>query len=304
MRLIESPADRPPGRVLIRGVALAGVSLAALLGPVTAAGAAAAERSNETAEAAEARAGAESLAARLDDHELAVIKLVRDRDIAIPYSYIAMLMHVPNTFGEGAACVLCHGSADPAHSYRGLDLRTCAGIKRGATEEPARALFEPGHGAESRLARSLRNNRMPPGVPFDAPTETPAITTVKAWIDDGAPDDAAFAEAVLPLMRDAAAFGGTQACVDCHPGGGEAPGDRELDLRSYDGIMQGAVPVGDGSADSGPRPIVVAGDAAASPLYRRLVENRMPAGISHTENRDHPNIQILIQWIDQGASCE
>ena len=85
-------------------------------------------------------------------HEEAVAKLVQARNIAIPYDYVATLMRIPNAFGEGAACVVCHSSSDPQESYRGLDLTTCEGIKTGATEEPARALFEPGQVRGKSLA--------------------------------------------------------------------------------------------------------------------------------------------------------
>ncbi|GBE44701.1 hypothetical protein BMS3Bbin10_02804 [bacterium BMS3Bbin10] len=56
-------------------------------------------------------------------HEEAVTRLVMERNIKIPYAYIDTLMRLPNAFGEGAACVICHGSTNPERSYRGLDLR-------------------------------------------------------------------------------------------------------------------------------------------------------------------------------------
>ncbi|WP_299444743.1 hypothetical protein [uncultured Rhodospira sp.] len=237
-------------------------------------------------------------------HEEAVAKLVRGREINVPYDYIATLMRIPNAFGEGAACVLCHSSTDPEHSYRGLDLTTCEGIKTGATEEPARALFEPGHAEESVLRRYLRNNRMPYGVPFDAPRDTENIRTIKAWINDGAKNDEVFRTEVLPLMNNPRAFGGFQACTDCHMSNQEPPSFHELDLTTYEGIMLGADPIANAAEGKEPEIIVHPGDAEGSALYQRLVENRMPAGIEPSENRDHPNIQILMQWIDQGAKCE
>jgi len=237
-------------------------------------------------------------------HEEAVAKLVQARNIAIPYDYVATLMRIPNAFGEGAACVVCHSSNDPEQSYRGLDLTTCEGIKAGATEEPAHALFEPGKSGESRLRRHLRNNRMPYGVPFDAPRDTANIRTIETWIDDGAKNDEFFENEVLPLMKDPQAFGGFQACTDCHMSNQEPPSFHEMDLTSYEGIMLGADSVAHAAVGEEPTMIVFPGDAAGSPLYQRLVENRMPAGIEPSENRDHPNIQILMQWIDQGAPCD
>ena len=46
----------------------------------------------------------------VEPHAEAVSKLVMERDIAITYDYVATLMRLPNAFGEGAACVICHGS--------------------------------------------------------------------------------------------------------------------------------------------------------------------------------------------------
>ncbi|SDE92999.1 hypothetical protein [Rhodospira trueperi] len=237
-------------------------------------------------------------------HEEAVAKLVQNRDIAIPYDYIATLMRIPNAFGEGAACVVCHSSSDPETSYRGLDLTTCEGIKTGATQPPARPLFEPGNAGDSSLRRYLRNNRMPYGVPFDAPRDTANIQTIKMWIDDGALNDDVFQEDVLPLFKDPMAFGGFQPCTDCHMSNQEPPSFHELDLTSFEGIMLGADAIAHAAIGEEPTKIVIPGDSAASPLYQRLIENRMPAGIEPSENRDHPNIQILMQWIDQGAKCE
>jgi len=237
-------------------------------------------------------------------HEEAVAKLVQNRNIAIPYEYVATLMRIPNAFGEGAACVVCHSSSDPDQSYRGLDLTTCEGIKTGATEEPARPLFEVGDAGESRLRRYLRNNRMPYGVPFDAPRDTANIRTIKTWIDEGANNDDVFRNEVLPLFEDPRAFGGFQACTDCHMSNQEPPSFHELDMTSYEGIMLGADPIANAAEGEPPEIIVHPGDAEGSALYQRLVENRMPAGIEPSENRDHPNIQILMQWIDQGAKCE
>ncbi len=43
----------------------------------------------------------------------AVSRLVVERDIPVTYDYVATLMRIPNAFGEGAACVVCHSSVDP-----------------------------------------------------------------------------------------------------------------------------------------------------------------------------------------------
>ena len=70
---------------------------------------------------------------RLEGDDAAVDMLILSRNIPIPYDYIATLMRTPNAFGQGAACIICHSSTDPAKSYRGLDLSTCEGIRKGST---------------------------------------------------------------------------------------------------------------------------------------------------------------------------
>ncbi len=237
-------------------------------------------------------------------HETAVMELVVKKGIPIPPSYIENLFRLPNAFGEGAACVVCHSSNDPAHSYRGLDLTSCEGLLKGATEAPARKVVVPGDPKKSLIKRYLRNNRMPLGVPFDYPTDTPNIRTVKKWIDDGAKNDAFFREKVLPLFSQKNAFGKEEACTECHMSNQEPPSFHELDLTSYKGIMLGADAIAKAKEGKPPVKIVIPGDSANSSLYQRLVENRMPAGVDPSEDRDHPNIQILLSWIAQGAKCK
>jgi len=87
----------------------------------------------------------------------AVTRLVVERDIPITYDYISTLLRIPNAFGEGAACVVCHSSNDPDKAYRGLNLSTCEGIIRGAMEAPVRGpTVAPGHPENSLILRFLR----------------------------------------------------------------------------------------------------------------------------------------------------
>lgn len=238
----------------------------------------------------------------VEPHAEAVAKLVMERDIEITYDYVATLMRLPNAFGEGAACVICHGSSDPARSYRGLDLTTCRGIVRGATEPPARPILTPGKTRVGALWRHLHHNRMPFGVAFDHPRDTPNIKVVKKWIDDGAKNDNHFNRKVLPLFSQKEAFGLEESCVRCHMSNSR-DSVNELDLTSYKGVMLGAKAVSRGREGLSPAKVVVKGRSADSPLYRRLVENRMPAGIDPGENKDHPNTLLLMRWVEQGAKC-
>lgn len=230
--------------------------------------------------------------------------LVLQRDIPITYDYIATLMRTPNAFGEGPACIVCHSSTDHTKSYRGLDLSSCEGILRGATEPPARPIIHAGKPLESPLAKRIRDNRMPLGVPFFAPVDSVSITAVKSWIDAGAPNDEAFTNKVLPLFADPQAFGSDTACIDCHKSFRDPPSFNEVNLTSYEAIMKGAFSKTRKKQGLKGLPIVVPSNADASPLYQRLVMNRMPPGVDPGTPLDHPNILLLMRWIEQGAPCK
>ncbi len=118
--------------------------------------------------------------------EAAVETLVLQLKIPITYDYIATLLRTPNAFGQGPACIVCHSSNDPQRSYRGLDLSTCEGILRGATESPARPLIVPGKPEQSLLAKKLRNNRMPPGIDPAQTSNHPNVKLLMSWIEQGA----------------------------------------------------------------------------------------------------------------------
>ncbi|MES9874076.1 MAG: hypothetical protein ABW146_13240 [Candidatus Sedimenticola sp. 6PFRAG7] len=261
-------------------------------------------REDEKQEAMEQQAAVVDEALDMASHEAAVHKLVVERDISISYDYIATLMRLPNAFGEGAACVICHSSKDPKKSYRGLDLTTCEGILEGATEAPARKIVKPGKPKKSTIHRYIRNNRMPFGVAFDYPTDTPNILAIKKWIDDGAKNDEFFKTKVLPTFSAPNAYGSPVSCTACHMSNQEPPSFHELDMTSYKGIMLGADAIAKAEEGLPPVKIVIPGNSAESKLYQRMVENRMPAGINPGESRDHPNLTLLDRWIEQGASCK
>jgi len=233
-----------------------------------------------------------------------VSELILKRDIPIPYSYISTLMRTPNAFGEGAACIVCHASSNPETSYRGLDLSSCEGMKLGATEEPAHAIFTPGESPKrDSLGRRLRNNRMPLGVQFNIPNDSPNIIAVRDWIADGAKNDAHFQNDILKLFTTDNAFApDTPACTECHMSNQEPPSFHELNLSSYEGIMLGADSIAKGVENA--TKVIIAGDPGASGVFQHLSEDRMPPGIDPTEERDHANTQILFAWVKQGANCQ
>jgi hypothetical protein len=241
---------------------------------------------------------------KVEGDHAAVQELILKRNIPIPYSYVETLMRAPNAFGPGPACVVCHSSNDPAKSYRGLDLSTCDGIKAGSMEEPKHALFEAGKDPKKAiLGRRLRNNRMPLGIQFNVPTDSAPILAIRDWISSGAKNDDNFKKNVLKLFNTANTFGpDTPACSECHMSNQEPPSFHELNLTTYEGIMLGADSVAKG-VDHATK-VIIPGDPGASGVFQHLVEDRMPPGIAPTEDRDHPNTQILFQWVKQGAQCK
>lgn len=237
------------------------------------------------------------------DHA-AVLELIIKRDIPIPYSYIANLMNTPNAFGPGPACSVCHSSEDASKSYRGLKLTSCEGMIKGSTEAPARAIFTPGKDPKREImGRRLRNNRMPLGVQFNVPTDSAPIIAIRDWIAAGAANDDNYKNNIQKLFTTANTFApDTPACTECHMSNQEPPSFHELNLSTYEGVMLGADSVAKG-VDKATK-VIIPGEPEQSGVFQHLVENRMPPGIDPTEDRDHPNTQILFQWVKQGAKCE
>lgn len=237
------------------------------------------------------------------DHA-AVLELIIKRDIPIPYSYIANLMNTPNAFGPGPACSVCHSSEDASKSYRGLNLTTCEGMIKGSTEAPARALFIPGKDPKREImGRRLRNNRMPLGVQFNVPTDSAPIIAIRDWIAAGAANDDNYKNNIQKLFTTANTFApDTPACTECHMSNQEPPSFHELNLSTYEGVMLGADSVAKG-VDKATK-VIIPGEPEKSGVFQHLVEDRMPPGIDPTEDRDHPNTQILFQWVKQGAKCQ
>lgn len=230
--------------------------------------------------------------------------LILQRNIPVSYEYVASLLRAPNAFGAGPACIVCHGSNDPAKSYRGLDLSTCEGILRGATEDPARVVVVPKNPDKSVLVHMLVDNRMPLGVAFSHPVDTDSINAVRDWINAGAKNDDNFQKKVLPLFAAKDAFGGSTSCVDCHQSFRDPPSFNEVNLTSHEAIVKGAFSTTRGKSGKPGKPIVVPFDAAESPLYLRLTRNRMPPGVDPGHFNNHPNILLLSRWVEQGAWCK
>lgn len=240
-------------------------------------------------------------------------------------------------WGKGTqSCASCH-SGNTEASLHEMDLTSYNGILKGGdvlSKPPGVAIFgEKKVGDKhfnwdaSKMKARLRNNRMPPGMAFDA-TETNrdgpcvevtakgasvdpnkygcdlnAVGMIGAWVKAGAPEKAnfkygkgelTFNRDVLPLFTKHGIWGkGTQSCASCHSGHTESS-LHEMDLTSYTGILSG------GDVLSKPPGVAMLGESKVgskdykwdvSKLKERLRNNRMPPGIAFDiteENRDGP----------------
>lgn len=188
-------------------------------------------------------------------------------------------------YNEGSACTDCHNDEQ---ADGGVNFTTCEGI----------AAVDKGV-----MKRNLRDNRMPYGVDPATPANLPAHERLKTWIEAGAKNDDLW-QAVKADFNDMDAWGegGQGACTTCHMSFEEPPSFHEMDLTSYEGVMTGA--------DSGGDPAtgvktVIPGKPGESKMYLRVTENRMPPGVFASEdNRDTYQINAVLAWYDQGASCK
>ncbi len=230
----------------------------------------------------------------------------------------------PNLWYIGApSCVSCH-HANLENSYHEMDLSSYAGIMAGGdrlSEPPGVPLLGQSEiGAtdyawgSSKMRGRLRNNRMPPGMPFDITeanrdgptldvndTEMNAVDLIMAWVEAGLPETepfteakATFAEDIQPLFTEAEVwYDDAPACTSCHHANLENS-YHEMDLSSYEGIMAG----GDRLSEPPGVPLFGQSKIGAtdfnwdhSKTKERLRNNRMPPGMPFdiTEaNRDGP----------------
>ena len=108
--------------------------------------------------------------------------------------------------------------------------------------------------------------------PTEAPTEEP---TAEPAASSG---EISFANDVRPLLE--------SRCKNCH--GGDRGSEEGLDMTSYANLMAGS--------DNGP--VIMAGDANGSLLVELLVEQKMP---KRGPKLAPPQVQLIIDWINQGA---
>jgi mono/diheme cytochrome c family protein len=117
-----------------------------------------------------------------------------------------------------------------------------------------------------------------------APTNPPVYTDAAAPTDTAAATEPAaqgatvsFAHDVLPIME--------SRCANCH--GGDRV-EKGLNLKTYAELMAGS--------ENGP--VVTAGDAADSKLVELITNQKMP---KRGPKLTPPQVQIIAEWVDQGA---
>lgn len=104
--------------------------------------------------------------------------------------------------------------------------------------------------------------------PTESPTETPTAESITGI---------SFTNEVMPIFQ--------SRCLNCHGGQKLEEG---LSMRSYTDLMAGS--------DNGP--VINAGDADGSLLVQMLVQNKMP---KKGPKLTPPQVQLIIDWINQGA---
>ena len=226
------------------------------------------------------------------------------------------------------------------NAYHEMDLSTHEGIMAGGdrlSEPPGVPLlgqseigatdYDWEHG---KIKERLRDNRMPPGMPFDITeanrdgppvdvggTEVMAVDLIAAWVEAGAPETDAFGDYsatfeanVLPLFTEPGLwFDDAPSCSSCHHANLENA-YHEMDLSSYEGIMAG----GDRLSEPPGVPLLGQSEIGAtdydwenSKLKSRLRNNRMPPGMPFdiTEaNRDGPLVQVgYVEGTERGLTA-
>lgn len=111
-----------------------------------------------------------------------------------------------------------------------------------------------------------------------APTDTAAPTEEPAPTESPTSSGVSFASDIFPILD--------SRCKNCH--GGDRGTEEGLDMTTYANLMAGS--------DNGP--VVVAGDADNSLMVEMLLANKMP---KRGPKLTPPQVQLIVDWIDQGA---
>jgi len=124
------------------------------------------------------------------------------------------------------------------------------------------------------LSAPTDTNIPPTKVPTEVPTEVPTAEPTSAPL---VAPGISFANDIMPILQ--------SRCINCH--GGERL-EEGLSLKSYEHIMAG----------SNNGTVVVPGDANGSLLAELVVTQKMP---KRGPKLTPPQIQLIVDWINQGA---
>ena len=176
------------------------------------------------------------------------------------------------------SCRSCHGEA---MAMGKLDLRTRESAMRGGAHGP---VLVPSSADQSRLYRMIAGLELP-AMPLSGSLTADEVATLKAWIDQGAPWDAAvsFAKDIRPIFE--------SSCWTCHGGAAQLS---KFDLRTRETALRGGARGSD----------IVPGDAEHSRLYRRVAGLETPSMPAQGAPLTEAQVASIKAWIDEGASFD
>ncbi len=182
------------------------------------------------------------------------------------------------------SCLPCHG---PQTKSSGLDLSTREELLKGGEHGPAIVPGDP----KASLLYKLVSYDAEPHMPYKGdrlPQET--IDRIAEWIKAGAPFEqtagaevALFRTQIKPLLE--------ANCVRCHNSQIKRSG---LDLSTRDALLRGG--------DTGP--VIVAGDAQSSVLYKRISHLEQPGMPFGGQKLPDAAIAQIADWINAGANYD
>jgi mono/diheme cytochrome c family protein len=176
------------------------------------------------------------------------------------------------------SCRGCHGDSQQMGK---LDLRTREAALRGGAHGPA---IVPSNAEQSRLYRMVAGLEQP-AMPLSGTLSARDVATLKAWIDQGAPWNAAvsFARDIQPVFEG--------SCAACH---GETAQLSRFDLRTRESALRGGARGSD----------IVPGHADESRLYRRIAGLERPSMPAQGTPLTAAQVAAVRQWIDEGAKWD
>ncbi|MDX1377874.1 MAG: c-type cytochrome domain-containing protein [Anaerolineales bacterium] len=125
-----------------------------------------------------------------------------------------------------------------------------------------------------------------PATATEIPTNTPVPTDTVVPTDTAVPTETPPAEPALISFEASIKQVLTSRCFACH--GGSRGTEEGLNLSSYQSLLAGS--------DNGP--VIVPGNADESLLVELIVNNEMP---KRGPKLTPPQVQMIIDWINQGA---